>query len=95
MGKSIKAGTALRSLCLPATLAMVTACGHQSQSQAGSRAQKPNEAQELFQVVEATRNNPSLQPGSNQAGPPINVNPYPKPPAKAHAEHGDHTVPKH
>jgi len=91
----MKAGTAVRLLCLPLALSLLGACGHDAQRK--PQAQKPNEAEELFQVVEATKNNPSLQPGSNQAGPPLHFDPYPKPkPAgMTHDEHADHDMAKH
>jgi hypothetical protein len=99
MSRSMKAGTALRLLCLPLTLSMVTACGRQAEGQATAQPQpkeiRTKESQEIFDDVQAMKNNPSLQPGSNQAGPPIHVNPYPKSAGMAHDEHGHHDMAKH
>ena len=95
----MKAGTALRLLCLPLTLSMLAACGRQAEAQAPAKPQPQEhvtkESLEVFQLVEATKNNPSLQPGSKLAGPPIHVNPYPKSAGMAHDEHGHHDTTKH
>lgn len=95
----MKAGTALRLLCLPFTLTMLAACGQQDEAKAQVQTrpheEKTKESQEIFQVVEATKNNPSLRPGSNQAGPPIHVNPYPKSAGMAHDGHAHHDMAKH
>jgi len=92
----MKAGTAIRLLCLPLALALLEACGHDAQPKPQAQAQKPNEAEEMFQVVEATKNNPSLRANSNLAGPPIHVDPYPKPLAKGQdAEHAHHNMMNH
>src|SRR5689334_19355585 len=98
MSRSVKAGTALRLLCLPLALSLLTACGRQATA-APTKPQvqehKAKETLEVFQPVEATKNNPSLQPGSRLAGPPIHVNPYPKSAGMAHDEHGHHDMTKH
>jgi hypothetical protein len=88
-----KAGTALRLLCLPIALALIASCG-QPTSQTKT---KPTEAEELQQDVDAIKNHPSLQPGSNQAGAPLDFSPYPKPrPAgMAHDDHVHHDIAKH
>lgn len=94
----MKAGTAVRLLCLPLALSLLGACGHDAQPkpEAQAQPQKPNEAEEMFQVVEATKNNPSLRTDANLAGPPIHVDPYPKPLAKGQdAEHAHHDMMKH
>ena len=94
MSLFVKAGTAVRLLCLPLSL-WLGSCGHDPQPRPA--AQKPNEAEELFQVVQATKNNPSLQPDSNQAGAPLHFDPYPKPkpPGMAKDEHAHHNMAKH
>ena len=98
MIRSVKAGTALRLLCLPLTLS-IAACGSQPKGQAPAQPQaqeqRTKESQEIFQVVQATKNNPSLQPGSNEAGAPIHVNPYPKSAGVAHDDHAHHDMAKH
>ena len=99
MSRPMKAGTALRLLCLPLAFGMLIACGRQAEDQAPAKPQvkeqRTKESQEIFQVIEATKNNPSLQPGSNQAGPPIHVNPYPKSAGMAHDKHAHHDMAKH
>ena len=96
MSRSSKVGIALRALCLPLLVTALTACGHdREQPKAQAQEQKTKESQEIFQVVQATKNNPSLQPGSNQAGPPIHVNPYPKSAGMKHDEHAHHDMPMH
>lgn len=95
----MKAGTALRLLCLPLTLSMLSACGRQAEAQPPAKPQpqevRTKESQEIFDDVQATKNNPSLQPGSNQAGPAIHVTPYPKSAGMAHDEHDHHDMAKH
>ena len=94
MSRSVKAGTAVRLLCLPLALSSLGSCG--DDPKAKSVAQKPNEAEEMFQVVEATKNNPSLQPGSNVAGAPIHVNFHLEPRAKGHDDqHARHNMMNH
>ena len=89
----VKAGTALRLLCLPVALTLLISCNRP----APDKARKLTEAEEAQQDVEAVKNNPSLQPGSNQAGAPLHFNPYPKPkaPGMAHDEHAHHDMAKH
>lgn len=79
------AGTALGLLCLPLAFSILASCG---QPQAKH---KLTEGEETEQLIAATKNNPSLQPGSNEAGPPINVNPYP-PSAGMNAAHDPHEM---
>ena len=88
-----KAGTALRLLCLPIALALLTSCNHPK----SETRNKPTEAEELQQDVQAIKNHPSLRPGSNQAGPPLHFDPYPKPrpPGMVHDEHSHHDMAKH
>jgi hypothetical protein len=99
MSRSMKAGAALRLLCLPLTLNMLSACGHRADPAASAKPQaqehRTTDSQEVFQLVEATKNNPSTQPGSNLAGPPIHVNPYPKSAGMAHDQHAHHDMAKH
>jgi hypothetical protein len=99
MSTSMKAGTALPLLCLPLALSMVTACGRKAESQATAQPRpqeiRTKESQEIFDDVQAMKSNPSLQPGSSLAGPPIHVNPYPKSAGMAHDEHGHHDMAKH
>jgi len=92
MNFSMKAGTALRLLCLPVALILLPSCNRQ----APETRTKPTEAEEAHQDVEAVKNNPSLQPGSNQAGAPLHFDPYPKPrPAGAGNDHDHHDMAKH
>ena len=88
-----KAGTALRMLCLPIALTLLASCSRQ----APEPRTKPTEAEELQQDVEAIKNHPSVEAGSNQAGPPLHFNPYPKPkpPGMAHDDHSHHNMAKH
>jgi hypothetical protein len=81
------AGTALRLLCLPITFALLASC-----AQPARPPHKLSEGEENEQLIAAMKNHPSLQPGSNEAGPPITVNPYP-PSAGMNAKHGDHQMP--
>jgi hypothetical protein len=85
----------LRLLCLPLALSLIAGCGNKAEIK--PHAQKPNEAQEMFQVEQATKNNPSLELGSNQAGAPLHFDPYPKPkpPGMTHDEHAHHDMAKH
>ena len=71
----LQAGTALRLLCLPMALPLLSSC---NRSATPTQA-KPSEAEELQQDVNAIKNHPSLQSGSNEAGPPLHFDPYPKP----------------
>ena len=94
MGRANLAGTALRALCLPLTLQLLVSCGRP----AAETRTKPSELEELRQNVEAVKNNPSLQPGSNLAGAPLHFSPYPPPRGKTqggHDEHASHEPAKH
>lgn len=79
------AGTVLRLLCLPFAFSLLTSCGQPQPKH------KLTEGEETQELINATKNNPSLQPGSNQAGPPITVNPYP-PSAGMNAPHDPHEM---
>jgi hypothetical protein len=68
-------GTALTALCLVALLAG-TSCQRQPSPPASER-RVTSDIQEMEDLVKATKQHPSLQPGSNEAGPPIHVDPYP------------------
>jgi hypothetical protein len=73
MSRANDAGTALRMLCLPIALSVLSSCErHPAQVQA-----KSNRVDEIHQLLDATKRNPSLKPGSNEAGPPIHLDPYP------------------
>lgn len=92
MNFSMKAGTALRLLCLPIALALLPSCNRQ----VPETRTKPTEAEEAHQDVEAVKNNPSLQPGSNQAGAPLQFDPYPKPkPPGVVDDHHHHDMAEH
>ena len=93
MNFSMKAGTALRLLCLPIALTLLTSCSHP----APEAKTKPTEAQEAQQDVDAIKHHPSLEPGSNQAGPPLHFDPYPKPrpPGVKHDDHAHHDMAHH
>jgi hypothetical protein len=67
------AGTGLRLLCLPLALTVLTSCERRPQHVSAY----DKEAQELHADIDAVKNSPSLKPGSNEAGPPIHVDPYP------------------
>ena len=82
------AGTALKLLCLPLAFGLLASCGHPQAPH------KLTEGEETAELIAATKNNPSLQPGSNEAGPPITVNPYP-PSAGMNASHGPHEMDHH
>jgi hypothetical protein len=90
---SLKAGTALRLLCLPIALSLLASCNRQ----VTETPTKPTEAEEVQQDVDAVKNHPSLQPGSNQAGPPLHFDPYPKPkpPGMTNDDHAHHDMAKH
>ena len=89
------AGTALRLLCLPLALGALASCQrHQtSQAPATERYQAPGRdggQQEIDELIAATKRHPSLQAGSNEAGAPIKVDPYPHSAGMKHDEHGAH-----
>lgn len=92
MTLSKTAGTTFRVLCLPIALQLLSSCG-----QPAPQPKKPTEAEEFQQDVEAIKNHPSLQPGSNEAGPALHFDPYPKPRPKGmeHDKHDDHDLAKH
>jgi hypothetical protein len=89
--RSNLAGTILRLLCLPLVLQLLPSC-NRSVPQSPP---KPNEAEEFQQDIDAIKNHPSLQPGSNQAGAPLHFDPYPKPKAPGMANEHDHHTAKH
>lgn len=68
-----KAGTALWLLCLPLAVATASSCAR-PQPAVKKMLDTP---EELRANIQAIRAHPSLQPGSNEAGPPIHVDPYP------------------
>lgn len=66
-----KAGAKAQLSCLLLAAALLNSCGR-------SRAEVPHEdPNEAAQLIQATKSNPSLRPESNEAGPPIHVDPYP------------------
>jgi hypothetical protein len=67
------AGTVVRLLCLPVAFAALASCTQHPQQPA----HKLTEGEETQELLAAMKSNPSLQPGSKEAGPPIHVNPYP------------------
>jgi hypothetical protein len=67
------AGAALRLMCLPLSLLVLVSCGRAPHETSAYQ----KEAQELHGDIEAVKSSPSLDPSSNQAGPPIHVDPYP------------------
>ena len=77
---SNKLGTTRSALCLALLLLATSACERHGRS-ALPKHNDPqaarNDVREVDGLIEATKENPSLQPGSNQAGPPIHVDPYP------------------
>jgi len=92
---SMSAGTALRLLCLPLAAMALAACQRHQTSQPPAtetfHAAGPDGGQqEINELIEATKHHPSLQAGSNEAGAPINVDPYPHSAGMAHDEHGAH-----
>jgi hypothetical protein len=68
-----QAGAALQLLCLPVALSLLASC----ERQRPQVRTKPSELEERQQLIEAMKHHPSLQPGSNEAGPAIHVDPYP------------------
>lgn len=95
MSRHHPAGTVLRLLCLPIAFAAMASCG-QRQQQWQQQQQPPphklSEGEEIQELLVAMKNNPSLQPGSKEAGPPVHVNPYPISAGMnaRHAPHGMH-----
>jgi hypothetical protein len=99
MRHSNLAGMALRLLCLPLAVVALTSCERhhprQQQVQTFENHDPDAEMRETRQLIEETKRHPSLQPGSNEAGPPIHVDPYPHSAGMKHDEHsGDHTTKK-
>jgi len=92
MRKSNVAGTAFK-LCLPVALVALAGCQRQHQ-QAYQRPGPDHGLQEINELVEATKNHASLQPGSNEAGAPIHVDPYPPSAGMTHDDHTAHEKPK-
>jgi len=90
MTLSKTAGTTFRVLCLPILLQLLSSCGHPAQ-----QPKKPTEAEEFQQDVEAIKNHPSLQPGSNEAGPPLHFDPYPKPRPPGAGDHDHNEMDNH
>ena len=95
MIRSTSAGTALRLLCLPFALTALASCQrHQtSQAPATETYQAPGRdggQAEMDELIAATKRHPSLQAGSNEAGTPIKVDPYPHSAGMSHDEHGGH-----
>lgn len=95
MSRHHPAGTVLRLLCLPIAFAAMASCG-QRQQQWQQQQQLPphklSEGEEIQELLVAMKNNPSLQPGSKEAGPPVHVSPYPISAGMnaRHAPHGMH-----
>lgn len=83
------AGMAPRLLCLPLSFLILSSCGQHRQV-----GHKLSEGEETQQLVAAIREHPSVQPGSNEAGPAITVNPYP-PSAGMNARHSPREMPHH
>lgn len=77
-------GAAARLLCLSLAVAVLASCAR------APAAKAPDDALEVQQLIEATKANPSLQPGSNEAGPPIHVDPYPRSAGMAHHDESPH-----
>lgn len=93
MSRHHPAGTVLRLLCLPIAFAALASCGqHQQQQLQPQSPHKLTEGEEFQELLVAMKSNPSLQPGSKEAGPPIHVNPYPTSVGMngRHAPHGMH-----
>ncbi|HWI88968.1 MAG TPA: hypothetical protein VNS11_06995 [Sphingomicrobium sp.] len=85
------AGTAFRLLCLPFAALVLISCGRQPHQINAYQ----KEAQELHGDIDAVKNSPSLDPASNQAGPPIHVDPYPHSAGASHHAATLHTRPHH
>jgi hypothetical protein len=75
------AGAALRLLCLPITLSLLSSC---QRNPPPPPAVPDHRVEEFNATVKATKQHPSLQPGSNEAGPAIHVDPYPHSAGMAH-----------
>lgn len=86
---SPQADKAVRFLCLSLTACLLTACNRSPQAKVNS------EEREIRELLEATRNNPSLQPGSNLAGHAIHVDAYPPSAGMKHHDREEHQTAKH
>ena len=86
-------GTMRAALCL-ALLLIGASC--QRQLSGTAQPNLADEAREREDLVRATLEHPSLQPGSNQAGAPVQVDPYPHSAGMAHhptnVSHDDHST---
>ena len=85
------AGTGLPLLCLPLVLVVLTSCERRPQHVSAY----DKEAQELHADIDAVKNSPSLEAGSNQAGPPIHVDPYPHTAGMSHHPRAPNPQPRH
>ena len=85
------AGTALRLLCLPIACAAIASCARQKPA-AHEMTASPDELRENIATM---RDHPSLQPGSNEAGPAIHVDPYPHSAGMSHHDEAPHGEPHH
>lgn len=89
-------GTAARLLCLTLLIGLATSCDserHYADS-VSVPPQTPDELRKEFQDnVNGVMNSPSMQPGSGQAGAPVNVSPYVKS-APSHQGHDMHDMPE-
>ena len=85
------AGTALPLLCLPIALAAIAACSR-PQPPVQKMSASPEELRANIQAIQA---HPSLEPGSNEAGDPIHVDPYPHSAGMSHHDEAPHGEPHH
>jgi hypothetical protein len=85
MIRSHSAGTTLRLLCLPLSVALLSSCERQSR-----RLDVEHDLKELHADIDGIKKSPSLQPGSGQAGPPIHVDPYPHSAGMSHRHDAPH-----
>ena len=87
-------GTAARLLCLTLLIGLATSCNN-DRHYADSVSIRPQTAEEQMKEfqdnVNGVMNSPSMQPGSGQAGAPVNVSPYVKS-APSHDGHDMHDM---
>jgi hypothetical protein len=77
-------GTGVLSLCVAVfTVVSLSSC-HGAKRQTKAK----HDLEEIHADINAVKNNPSYTPGSNQAGPPLHLDPYPHSAAMSHHADG-------
>ena len=69
-------GTALTALCLAASPLGLTSCSRETTLAPHAQAAQ-DDLKEVHALVQGIKDHPEMQPGSDSAGPPIQVDPYP------------------